>query len=116
MSRFETRRNGKLKKLADCQAFVAASISEVKRTCGKPNCKCARGEPHRAHVLTYKVEGKTKTVHVPKDLLEDVQAWVKEHKRIKKIIQEVSQLSMEIIRNHVQASRAAKRSRKKHQI
>ncbi|NQT52297.1 hypothetical protein HQ576_09620, partial [bacterium] len=71
------------------RTFVAASLCEVNRRCGHPNCKCARGQPHKAHVLTRKVDGKTETVHVPKELLEEVRGWVNEYKRIKQLIREV---------------------------
>lgn len=116
MSRFDKSRDAKLKKLAECRPFVAASLCEVKRKCGRENCKCMRGEPHTAHVLTCKVAGKTKTVHVPKALVKEVKAWVEEHKRIKRLTREISSLSFKIIRNHVPASRAADEAKRKYRI
>jgi len=113
MSRFEQRREAKLKQLAQCRPLVAASLCKVKRRCGHPNCKCARGEFHTAHVLTYKVKAKTRTVHVPKDMVKEVRQWVEEHKRIKKLIREISNNSLAIIHRHVPASRAAARGKKK---
>jgi len=110
MSRFEKRREAKLKELSRCKPLVAASLCKVNRRCGNPNCKCARGEFHTAHVLTYKVKGKTKAVHVPKDMVEEVRGWVKEHKRVKKCIQEISKNSLAIIHRHVPTSRAAARA------
>jgi len=112
MSRFEQRREAKLKQLAHCRPLVAASLCKVNRRCGNPNCKCARGEFHTAHVLTYKVKGKTRTVHVPKDMVEEVRQWVKEHKRVKRVIGEISKTSLAIIHRHVPASRAAARGKK----
>jgi excinuclease UvrABC ATPase subunit len=115
MSRFQTRREAKLKQLALAKPLVAASLCRVARRCGHPNCKCARGEPHTAHVLTYKVKGKTKTVHVPKDMVEEVTQWVEEHKRIKKLLREISDLSLTIIRRHVPVSRAVGRNSRRSQ-
>ena len=63
--------------------------------------------------LVYKVKGKTRTVHVPKDMLEEVKEWVEEHKRMKKLIREISKNSLEIIHRHVPARRAAARGKKK---
>ena len=111
MSRFEERRRAKLKELALCRPFVAASLCAVSRRCGNPNCKCARGEHHHAHILTFKVKGKTRTVHVPKEMVEEVQRWVNEHKRIKRLIREISNHSLAIIRRHVRVNRAAVRGR-----
>jgi len=112
MSRFEQRREAKLKQLAQCKPLVAASLCKVNRRCGNPNCKCARGEFHTAHVLTYKVKRKTRTVHVPKDMVEEVRQWVEEHKRVKRLIREISNNSLAIIHRHVPASRAAARGKK----
>ena len=58
-------------------------------------------------MLTYKVKGKTRTVHLPKDMVEEVRRWVQEHKRVKRLIREISKNSLAIIRGHVRASRAA---------
>ena len=113
MSRFEVRRDAKLKQVAACGPFVAASLCEVTRRCGNPNCKCARGEPHKAHVLTRKVRGKTQTVHVPKAMVPEVRGWVEEYARLKTLIREVSDASIAVVRHHGPASRAAAASRKR---
>ena len=94
MSRFDVRRSARLKELAACGPFVAASLCEVKRRCGNPKCKCARGLPHKAHVLTRKARGKTRTIHVPKGLVAEVRAWVKEYARVKRLVREVSEASL----------------------
>lgn len=107
----KTRRDAKLRQLADAGPFVQGSLYRKQVRCGSPNCKCARGEPHEAHVLTGKVGGKTRTIHVPLDLREEVGLWVKECRRVKKLIKEISELGEQIIRTHVKASRAAARNR-----
>jgi len=115
MSRFETLRAAKLKQLAALGPFVAASFCRVNRRCGNPGCKCAKGQPHHAVVLTYKVRSKTRVVHVPKDLVEEVHQWVKEHQRLKRLAREISNSSLAIIHCHVPARRAAARGRKRFQ-
>lgn len=107
----KVRRDAKLKQLAQVGPFVQGSLYLKQIRCGVPSCKCARGEPHQAHVLTGKVRGKTKTTHVPRDLHEEVAQWVAESKRIKKLVKEISALSEQIIRMHVSTSRAVARNR-----
>jgi len=51
--------------------------------------------------LTLKQNGKTRTVYVPKDLKEEVTASIREHRRIKKLLQEITQLQLARIRTHV---------------
>lgn len=111
MTRTERIREAKLKKLGTVGPLVAASLVRRNTTCGNPNCKCARGEKHEGWCLTYKGKGnKTKTVHVPKDMVEEVRQWTEEHKRVKKLLAEISASSMKILKEYVPRKRAAARA------
>jgi hypothetical protein len=55
--------------------------------------------------LTFKEEGKTRTVYVPKDLTQEVRASIREHRRIRTLLQEITQLQLAAVRAHVQAER-----------
>ena len=50
--------------------------------------------------LTLKHRGKTRTVYVPKDLKDEVEAWVQEHRRLKRLLQEITTLQLALIRLH----------------
>lgn len=50
--------------------------------------------------VTLKEEGKTRTVYVPKDLTEEVKACIREHRRIKTLLREITQLELALIRLH----------------
>ena len=52
-----------------------------------------------AHV-TVNQGGKTRTVYVPKELTEEVATCIQEHKRLKRLTQEITQLQLELIRTH----------------
>ena len=84
---------------------LAASLVTIRRRCGHPGCHCAQGHGHPAWYLTCKVQGKTKTVYVPQDLLADVRLWIQEHKRLKTLLQEISQLTLARIQTHVRTQR-----------
>jgi len=60
--------------------------------------------------VTLKERGKTRTVYVPKDLTEEVAACVEEHRRIKRLLREITQLQLALIRLHrtEQARRAGR--------
>lgn len=107
----KTRRAALLKQLAEVGPFIQGSFCTRNIKCGKPGCRCAKGEPHKACVLTKKVRGKTSTTHVPRDLRDEVEAWANEYKRVKELMKQVSDLSDQIIRIHVRTSRAAARNR-----
>ena len=84
---------------------LAASLVTIAKHCGRPGCHCQRGDKHRGHYLTYKQQGKTRTVYVPLDLLEEVQQWIGEHRRLKHLMQELSQLTLARVRTHVTSRR-----------
>jgi hypothetical protein len=82
---------------------LAASLSQITKHCGRKACHCKQGGPlHTAWHLTFKVEGKTRTVYVPLDLLDEVQSWIAEHKRIKALLHEIHTLTVALVRTHAQ--------------
>lgn len=109
MSRFEARRETGVKELRTLGPVVAASLCERKIRCGNPNCKCAQGKKHSSWCLTYKDKGRTRTVHVPRAMLEEVEQWAKEYRRAKLLLRKISYQSIQIIRRHVRERRAAAR-------
>ena len=84
---------------------LAASLVSIRRACGNPNCRCARGHKHPGHYLTWKVKGKTHTAYVPLDLIPQVKQWTQEHRRLKQLSRQLTQLCLALIRTHVSAKR-----------
>jgi hypothetical protein len=92
-------------RLAPGLPVLAATLSQVRKRCSVSTCKCHHGEPHLAWHLTYKVKGKTRTVYVPHDLLEEVRTWIQEHKRLKSLLDEIHQLTVALVRTHASSQR-----------
>lgn len=105
----------KLEALGQVDVFVAGSLGKIRRKCGNPNCRCAQGgdERHPAYLLTSKVKGKSKAIYVPVDMVDEVQEWSREYRRIKKQLNEISALSEELIRLHSKEKRASRSGKKK---
>jgi hypothetical protein len=94
--------DSRLKQLKATAPVLMASLSQVNKRCGQPSCACHHGGPlHQAHHLTLRERGKTRTVYVPQDLLDEVRLWTAEHKRLKTILREVSQLTLALVKGHV---------------
>jgi hypothetical protein len=98
----EKKRMRKMQVLGLDQPVLAGSLNRVERT--KEN-----GKTTVYWLLTFKEAGKTRSVYVPKDLLREVQSWIRNHRRVKECLSEISTLSIDIIRNHVPQKRAAVR-------
>ena len=106
----ETRRNAKLKKLAEVGPILQGSIAKVGVKCGNPDCKCARGEKHTSNILTKKVNGKTKSVYVPADMLEEAKQWTQEYKKVKELMKEISNYNEQILKKYVKTKKAKNRN------
>ena len=100
-NRHTTRRQAALRRLGQIGPFLEGSLCSFKRT------GCATPGWH----LTFKQQGKTRTVYVPMDLVPEVKAWTQNHQRLKQLIREVSRHSLALVRGHVANQRAAKRGR-----
>ena len=98
-TRLIQRRDAWLKKLAELGPMTRGSLVTARRG------------NHVAHQLTVSVEGKTHTVYVPKDMVEEVREWIKNHRRMQRILKEVSKLNMAIIHRHIPESRGAAKRR-----
>ncbi len=95
------RRDAWLKKLGELGPMTRGSLVTAKRG------------NHTAHQLTVSVRGKTHTVYVPKDMVEEVKEWIKNHRRMQRILKEVSKLNMAIIHRHVPEGRGDARKQEK---
>jgi hypothetical protein len=70
-----------LRRLQRSEPMVQGSFYLLHRKCGKPNCRCARGDLHPAYVLTRSEAGKDRLYPVPKAQRAEVRKWAAEYRR-----------------------------------
>ena len=70
-----------LRRLQRTQPMVRGSFYLLRRKCGKPNCRCARGQLHPVYVLTRSEAGKDRLYPVPKAQRAEVRKWAAEYRR-----------------------------------
>jgi hypothetical protein len=80
---------------------LAGSLVRIAKHCGRPGCHCQKGAKHVGWYLTRPVQGKTQTTYVPQEMLQEVQGWIQEHRRIKQLVTEISELNRALIRAYV---------------
>ena len=104
----EAQRAVLLRQLRQAGPLVEGSIAMVARKCGSQSCPCAHGVvKHQAMILCKKVAGRSVALYVPKALWSQVRAWNREHKKIKRVLKELSRINEQIVRNHVGDKRQA---------
>ena len=98
----EKKRLRKLQEIGQDRPLVAGSLNRVERR--------DAGDKTTAYwLLTFKEAGKTRSVYVPKDLVKEVQSWIRNHRRVKQLLSEISTLSIAIIQRHVPQKRSCAR-------
>jgi hypothetical protein len=71
-----------------------------------PSCCCHHGGPkHDTYQLTFKDQGRSRSVYVPKDLGGEVRQWLAAQRRLDQLLHEIHQLSTDLIRTHVRHRR-----------
>jgi len=80
--------------LQAAEVMLQGSLSETTRTCGRPTCRCRRGERHGPHTyLTFRTaEGRSSALYVPPAELprfrQGVAAWQRFGKLAARLAQE----------------------------
>ena len=88
-SKTNTNAEGKrvLEQLRGIGPFLPASMTITRKKCGNPNCRCAKqGAMHETALLTWKEGKTTHTLHVPREMRDEVAQWIAEWKRLKALI------------------------------
>jgi hypothetical protein len=108
----KSRRDSIAASLSGGKPFIEGSLKQIRVKCGNPKCKCATGEKHTSHILTRKVDGKTKSVYVPIAMVKEVSEWTEEYRKIKEKIRKITVINEQIIKQHVQVKRAVAKNLK----
>ena len=87
--------------------LLKGSFIEVRRTCGHPGCKCARGEKHVCRQLSASVEGRTRTWNVPQRYAAKVKRLTQNYQRFRRARAAWVQANRQILEliNDLQAAR-----------
>lgn len=74
---------------------MPASLSKTHKVCGRPNCKCARGDKHEVYQLSWTEDGRRRTTHIRKKDLARVRAAVEGYRDLRRCRAELVKLASE---------------------
>ena len=74
---------------------LAASLSKTHKVCGKPNCKCARGDKHMVYQLSWTENGRRRSTHIRRDELVRIQAAVERYRKLRRYRADLLKLASE---------------------
>ena len=98
MAAAERRARSQLAQLLSQRGVIRGTLLVRKRKCGKPNCRCARGEGHESLFLVISENGRTRQLFVPKDWESRVRLWVEDYHRARELLEEVSRIHWDKVR------------------
>ena len=88
----ERRRRSRLAQIVHAARFLRGTLSLRNVRCGKPTCRCARGEPHACLYLVRRHGGKLRQLFVPRPWEQRVRQAVENHQEMERLIEELSDL------------------------
>jgi hypothetical protein len=94
----ERRFRSRNAQLASSQWFLRGTLSERFRKCGKANCHCAQGQPHKSLYLVQSHGGRPRQICVPKAWEQRVRQAVAGYQQMQQLIEEVSELEWDRLR------------------
>jgi hypothetical protein len=92
LSAVERNFRSRIAQLSSSQWLLRGTLSERSGTCGKANCRCARGELHKSLYLVQSQAGKLRQICVPKAWQQRVRQAVSDYHLMQELIEEVSEL------------------------
>jgi hypothetical protein len=94
----ERQARSRLVQLLSQQGIIRGSLLVRRRVCGKPGCKCARGQKHESLYLVITDKGRTRQLYVPKDFEPLVRRWVEDYHQARELMEEISRIYWDKLR------------------
>ena len=92
------KRNSIQKRLTSFGTIIHGTIVTMKRTCGKKECRCQRGEKHASLYLSQTRKGKQSMIYIPRKAEKDLIQWIGNYNTLLKMIDELSEINVHILR------------------
>src|ERR1700756_2785867 len=106
------RRDGLARLLPPLGEVLRGSLMERYLTCGKPDCKCARGERHGpVWYLSVTLDQSHRTGStVPPGQVEQVRRWIENYHQVKEHLEKISDINRELLRRQKKINKPKKKA------
>lgn len=98
MSVPERQARSALARLVTQRGLLRGNLLERRRVCGKPNCRCLRGELHASLYLVFSEGGKLRQFCVPRAWEARVRQWGADYHEARRLLEQISRLYFEKVR------------------
>jgi hypothetical protein len=87
-----------LNRLLSGQGLTHGTLISRRRVCGKPSCRCAKGQLHEGLYLVVTEGGKPRQMYVPQSWAAAVRQWIENYQQARQLMDELSALHWDKIR------------------
>ncbi len=89
MSEAERSSRSRVRKRLE-EGMIRGTLVRRARVCGKPNCRCTRGQRHVSLYLTRRKDGGYEQLYIPAAREEEVRRQVENWRRLQDLLEEIS--------------------------
>jgi hypothetical protein len=87
-----------LEKFLGREPILPGSLYTLRRRCGKPTCRCAKGKLHASTVLSYRGQGRPQNITPPPEQLPAVQKLTDDYRQFRQARSQLLRLEREILK------------------
>ena len=99
MSARERELRSAINRMFSQQGVVHGTLIRRRKTCGKPNCRCAKGEHlHESLYLVVTEGGKGRQLYVPAEWEDTVREWIANYNKTREFMEDLSAVHWEKVR------------------
>jgi hypothetical protein len=99
MTKEERKLRSHITHIVSRYSFLHGTLNVKERTCGKGNCRCARGEKHSSLYIVNRRDGELRQIFVPSYRETEVRQWVARYQEINKLLDDISDFYWAKIQN-----------------
>ncbi|MBU4312125.1 MAG: hypothetical protein KJ706_05360 [Candidatus Omnitrophica bacterium] len=96
--RLLNRRERALGKMPKLEESIKGSFVIMNRFCGKPNCRCQKGQKHRSIYLSQSQRGKTRMIYIPHHAVKKTKEYIKNYQKVKDILNTLSDINIKLLK------------------
>jgi hypothetical protein len=86
--------SAQMPKIEEC---IRGSLVVMKRSCGKLNCRCQKGQKHKAIYLSQSYNGKTRMFYLTQAAETKAHQYVKNYQKIRSILNSLSDINIRLL-------------------
>ena len=95
----EQKQKALLTRIKRIGTICRGSVVTLRQSCNNMNCKkCASGEKHPQVYLSLSRHSKTKLIYLGKRKEKLAQKWTNNHKKLKQLIEDITDINFELLR------------------